>query len=304
MKSEESAVQHFLDIAKKVYLDSITAVLDRLSDGHLLQQLRIEFVRLPNIPQSTAMEKPQVQALVRDETDTLDDLLSYALSTIEYEAMSSATTSDSIPGQFVWLASSDEADRRTGFEIARDVWSAVEKAEETQFTDPTVKQVLRCMPSVHAPFPRGMLLGMKQWEFKFLPPSLAGANMCLWGGWGHSIIIENAANRAKDQQRDSNNNRMSRLRRFEAPVCRKIISGIYERPEVPLDAAVPPNDGSRRERCITMKEFESQGCKSSIPTARLLQITDTAHWPHFTPLGQSISVSAQELLVRSNKADA
>lgn len=221
--------------------------------------------------------------IIQQEAQVCSDLWVFMLAFMKHNAMSDSHNSDSFPGVLALLVSGDAGVQQAGLEAAEKAWRTIEAAERHAIRSGAVRKLLRGCPFIEWTYVRESLLRLRQWHFKYLEPQVLADTMCLFGGWGQTLVSENGFNRVKDHQRDNKNLVMSRTKRFIWPPQAKLIERIYKRDELKSSAQDRPAPQCRNS--LKNALYDSQSQNTSLEEDQTRGIMDHAKWLSPTPTG-------------------
>lgn len=146
---------------------------------------------------------------------------------------------------------------------------------------------------------RETLVGLAQWNFDWVPPSVRDVVMPMFGGYCQMAINEHAHNVCRDRQRDVKHSCQPRLARYLWPHTTKVLEQ-FDRPEVVPD----PKDraGSRR---LPEGAYNSMTGNPTIDDKVLQRIMDNqASWPTCSPQSFNLVPAAFQLLLSVHRRNA
>jgi hypothetical protein len=301
----------YANLALGKYLHKMKGIFACLSDINMFKALGltscidVDATHGPHGQQGSHQEdwdtNPCLKAHCDDEHDVMGDLWGFSLALFRRRIMSFSHHDASFPGLFALLVSTVPAEVQLGLDASKQAWAAISVAEKVALGNVGVKKLLDAIPFSDWVLVREVLICLAQWDFTWVPPPIEASIKCIFCGWGHSCIDEEAFNKIKDHQRDSKNLRMSRVKRWVWPKTNAVIPGRYKRPEVDQSAAHVPATAPRR---LNVEMFESQADKEpSVDDETLKAVTGRATWKTFTPLGMHAVPAAYQLLLHCSQSD-
>lgn len=139
---------------------------------------------------------------------------------------------------------------------------------------------------------REVLIALRQWHFKVVPPDVRLALQTAFQGFQNSAVNEVANNVIKDHLRDMKGTGMGKLARFILPHAEGVLA-TYERDEI------EPNPNDRiGARPIPNGAFDALGQEPSVLDSDLRKIIGGApSWPSYTAQSSHSIPSAMSLLM-------
>lgn len=269
MTDKVSACRFYVSMAKGKYHVSLDKVLGCMTESLLLAETGIG-LHCDFKAKGSAAENSKIKAELKDEQAAAEGLWKFALAMYRWRAQSLAHYDMSFPGGFALLLSEKQTGVQVGLNLCKVAWRANSKAEEGALGHGAVRSLLDIAVFVDFLSVREVLVSLAEWDFSWVPPPERQSLETAFSGFGHSCIGEEAFNKIKDHQRDSNDLRISRVKRWMWPVQHQVLGDRYKRPEITGNARdVLGGAGRRLEATI----FESQAVAPSIPGKDLKAIT-------------------------------
>lgn len=300
MKGAESVELYYIGCAQGEVHETLLRVLRQLRDPKKLEFLDfdIDIVSIKGCSKKHDKMSEFITAKCTEEQSSADALWKFLLNVVKWRSLSMCHYRHGFPGMFALLISSDTRIVAQGLALAKEAWEALVAMEAIRHTDTVAMNLLDAIPFSQWIVVRETLVGLAQWDFKWVPPPILDVWRTVFRSWGQTLVCEDAFNAVKDHQRDSKNLRLSRNRRFYIPVTSKTIATRYHRAEV-----TPEPQHRQGPARLTETVFESQAVKSTIPDEHLAAIQDAnPEWSSFSPISASTVPAAFQLLLACHRA--
>lgn len=284
-------------MAKGAYSIVLRRVFERLGGLASLRKMKfeLEFVAVDPLARSSSSRAKaapaELPAFVEDQDSMAQEAFDFALHLVAYRALSSEHYVASFPHRWALFFSDQPEDVRLALQESEATSSAINAAEVLAHKDAAVAKILKACFFADFVTEREILIGLRQVNFSMVPKWVQHTLLGFFEGYGQSAVLENGFGKCQDQQRESNNKQMRRVKMWYTTHTSRLLPDRYRRDEVSADSR--DRVGARR---LTNALFEPFASEPSVSDACLKQVMGTATWPTTTALGLHRVVAAHSLL--------
>lgn len=300
LKGADAMCDFYVDLAKGGYVSTMIDVWSVLQDTRKLSFMGLD-MDADSFGVSVGARADIAHILdtkVQAETSMAKSIVTFAINLLRFRCSSLSLYNHSYPGLFALLCSKDPRTVDLGLRLAKEAWEALAWAEDCRHVSEPIRLLLEQIPMSRWVAIRETLIGLSQWQFQWVPPTIRDVWKTAYCSFGQTLVVEDAFNAVKDHQRDSKNLRMSRINRFFHPIAEKTISRRHGRTEVKPNAA--DRKGPSR---INATAFESQSLPPTVEDKLLRQVmNDKPEWKSFTPLSSVSTIAAFQALLQCHRA--